>query len=108
MLKDLLKKRDEGSMRKALDEAPRGLSEIIRHALKGFSESLKDLKDSRQDAEDLNEMLAWATCSTSPLSVQEMENVLKWRSESGDGWIWLEGFCEGSLLHSFCLAGRMD
>lgn len=29
MLKELLKKRDEGSMQKALDEAPNGLSQMI-------------------------------------------------------------------------------
>ncbi|GFF96178.1 tetratricopeptide repeat domain protein [Aspergillus udagawae] len=88
MLKELLKKRDEGSMRRALDEAPNGLSQMIRHVLKDISESLKN---SPQYAEDLNEMLAWATCSTSPLRLDEMESVVKWRSESGDGWIWLEG-----------------
>jgi hypothetical protein len=36
-------------------------------------------------------MLAWATCSTSPLTLDEMESVVKWHSESGNGWIWLEG-----------------
>jgi hypothetical protein len=34
MLKELPKKRDEGSMRKALDKAPNGLSQMIRHVLK--------------------------------------------------------------------------
>ncbi|PGH03032.1 hypothetical protein AJ79_07464 [Helicocarpus griseus UAMH5409] len=100
MLKDLLRKRDQGSMRKALDEAPKGLSQMIRHVLKGISESLKN---SPQYAEDLNEMLAWATCSTSPLSLDIMENVLKWRSKSGDGWIWLEGYLRRQYSSLFLL-----
>ncbi|KAE8356745.1 tetratricopeptide repeat domain protein [Aspergillus coremiiformis] len=104
MLKELLKKRDEGRMRKALDEAPKGLSQMIRHVLKGLSESMKD---SPQYADDLNEMLAWITCAQRPLTLHELDNILKWRSEDGEGWIWLEGSLRRQFA-SFFLLSRED
>ncbi|EAW23671.1 uncharacterized protein NFIA_032350 [Aspergillus fischeri NRRL 181] len=77
MLKELVKKRDEGSIRKALDEAPNGLSQMIRHVLKDISESLED---SPQYAEDLNEMLTWATCSRRSSDWPKMERPARVRS----------------------------
>ncbi|KAL4963388.1 uncharacterized protein BDV14DRAFT_201803 [Aspergillus stella-maris] len=100
MLKELLKKRDERSIRTALDEAPQSLSQMIRHVLKGVSESLRD---SPEYADDLNEMLAWATCSTTPLTLLEMENILKWRSDSSNAWIWLEGYLRRQYSAFFLL-----
>ncbi|KAL4879221.1 tetratricopeptide repeat domain protein [Aspergillus karnatakaensis] len=100
MLRQLLRTRDEGSMRKALKEAPRGLDEMIRHTLHGLSESLKDLP---QYADDLNEMIAWVSCSMSPLTLEEMEAVLIWRSATGDGWIWLEGYLRRQYASFFQL-----
>ncbi|KAL4926964.1 uncharacterized protein BDV17DRAFT_293076 [Aspergillus undulatus] len=82
MLKELLKKRDGGSMREALDEAPNGVSEMIRHVLTDISGSLKY---SPECAEDLNGMLAWATFSPWPLRLKEMDAIIKWRSDTGDG-----------------------
>ena len=97
MLKEFLKKRDERSIRKALDESLNRLSQTIRHVLKDMSESLKN---TPQYAED--EMLTWATCSTSQLGLVEMKSVAKWRSESGSSEM-----CEGSMLCSFSSNRRM-
>ncbi|RAH68312.1 NACHT and TPR domain protein [Aspergillus aculeatinus CBS 121060] len=100
MLKELLKKRDEARMRKALEEAPRGLSEMIRHVLKSYSESLRD---APQYAEDLNEMLAWIVCAHWPLKLQLLESIVQWRSPEGEGWIWLEGYLRREYASLFSL-----
>lgn len=104
MLKELLKKKDERSMRTALNEAPNGLSRMIRHVLKGFSESLKETPEY---ADDLNEMLAWATCAQRPLKLVEMDNLLKWRYPEGEGWVWIEGSLRRQFA-SFFLLTRED
>ncbi|PYH84561.1 tetratricopeptide repeat domain protein [Aspergillus uvarum CBS 121591] len=100
MLKELLKKRDEARMRRALEEAPRGLSEMIRHVLKSYSESLRD---APQYAEDLNEMLAWIVCAHWPLKLQQLESIIQWRSAEGEGWIWLEGYLRREYASLFSL-----
>jgi hypothetical protein len=88
MLKELLKKRNEGAIRAALNTAPRGLNEMIRHVLEGFSFSLKD---NIEAAEDLNTLLAWVTCAQRPLKLEELDTLLKVKSSTGDGNWWLEG-----------------
>jgi hypothetical protein len=88
MLKELLKKRNEGAIRAALNTAPRGLNEMIRHVLEGFSLSLRDNTDA---ANDLNTLLAWVTCAQRPLTLGELDTLLKVKSSTGDGNWWLEG-----------------
>lgn len=87
MLTDILKMRGEGVIRKALREAPRGLPEMIRHVLEGYSISLKESPDILHD---FNEILIWVAVTDRPLKLGEIDNVLKWRSESGESMIGLE------------------
>jgi hypothetical protein len=89
MLKELMnKKRNEGAIRTALETAPRGLNEMIRHVLEGFSSSLKGNTDA---AEELNTLLAWVTCAQRPLTLEELDTLLKVISSTGTGNFWLEG-----------------
>ncbi|OBT68654.1 hypothetical protein VE03_01721 [Pseudogymnoascus sp. 23342-1-I1] len=87
MLTDILKMRGEGAIRKALREAPRGLPKMIRHVLEGYSISLEESPDVLHD---FNELLIWVTVTARPLKLAEINSVLKWRSESGEGMIGLE------------------
>jgi hypothetical protein len=100
MLKELLKKRNEGAIRTALDSAPRGLDQMIRHVLEGFSLSLKDNIDA---AEELNTLLAWVTCAPRPLTLEELDAVLKLESPTGDGNWWLEGTLRKQFASFFML-----
>jgi tetratricopeptide (TPR) repeat protein len=88
MIQELSRIRNKGDIQKKLSEAPKGLSKMIYHVLKGVSESLAD---NHHFAEDFNEILAWVVCAPRPLNLREIENLLKWRSPEGEGWIWLEG-----------------
>jgi hypothetical protein len=100
MLRELLKKRNEGAIRTALDTAPQGLNQMIRHVLEGFSLSLKDNIDA---AEELNTLLAWVTCAPRPLSLQELAAVLKVKSPTGDAPWWLEGTLRKQFASFFML-----
>lgn len=86
MLQELVKKRNESSIRKSLEQAPRGLREMLRHVLMSFSASLND-----EELEFLNELLLWAACAVRPLTLGEMEAILELMSAEGDGMIYLEG-----------------
>ncbi|OAL71045.1 hypothetical protein A7D00_4707 [Trichophyton violaceum] len=86
MLKELLKKRSESAIREALDSAPRGLDEMLSHVLTSFSLTLVD-----DYSDTLNELLAWVTCAQWPLTLRELDTILKLKSPDGDGMIYLEG-----------------
>lgn len=86
MLQELAKKRNETSMRKALETAPRGLKEMLRHVLATFSE-----RSNEEELEYLNETLLWVTCANQPWSLSEIEAILRLKSPEGDGIIDLEG-----------------
>ncbi|KAI9769862.1 MAG: hypothetical protein M1839_003581 [Geoglossum umbratile] len=98
MLKELMKKRTPASLRKSLQEAPKGISEMLRHVLEGFSLSLTD-----EDPGCLNELLAWATCARSPLKLGELDALLKLRSEDGEGMFYLEGMLRKQYASFFSL-----
>ncbi|KAL4739869.1 NACHT and TPR domain protein [Aspergillus similis] len=86
MLQELTKKRNESSMRKALDQAPRGLKEMLRHVLASYSES-----SDEEELEYLNETLLWVTFADHPWTLAELEAILRLKSPEGDGMIDLEG-----------------
>ncbi|KAH0559338.1 hypothetical protein GP486_004146 [Trichoglossum hirsutum] len=86
MLKELTKKKSPATLRKSLNEAPKGISEMFRHVLENFSSSLTD-----EDSGYLNELLAWTTCAQSPLKLGELDAVLKLISDDGEGVFYLEG-----------------
>ncbi|KAJ5584341.1 Tetratricopeptide-like helical [Penicillium hispanicum] len=100
MLQELLRIRSLGGIRKALNIAPKGLSKMIRHVLRGLSENLQH---DPEHADDLNELLAWITCAKIPLSLSLVDHVLKWKSSDGEGWIWLEGSLRVQFASIFSL-----
>ncbi|OQE40038.1 hypothetical protein PENCOP_c006G06526 [Penicillium coprophilum] len=100
MLHDLSQIRNKGELQKTLDEAPKGLTKMISHVLRGFSESFTD---NPEFAADLNELLAWTMCTPSPLSLLEIDALLKWRSTEGESWIWLEGSLRVQFASIFLL-----
>jgi hypothetical protein len=100
MLKELLKKRNEGAIRAALNTAPRGLNEMIRHVLEGFSLSLRD---NTEAADDLNTLLPWVTCAQRPLTLGELNTLLTVKSSTGDGNWWLEGTLRTQFASFFML-----
>jgi tetratricopeptide (TPR) repeat protein len=98
MLKELAKKRSPTTLRKSLNEAPRGISEMFRHVLESFSSSMTD-----EDSGYLNELLAWTTCAQSPLKLSELDAVLKLMSDEGEGIFYLEGILRGQYASFFSL-----
>ncbi|KAL5341396.1 NACHT and TPR domain protein [Aspergillus crustosus] len=102
MLQELVKKRSEGSMRKALEHPPKGLSEMLRRVLSTFSAT-----GNEEEMEYLNEILGWVTCSTEPLTLGMIEAILKLKSPDGDGMIYLEGSLRRQWA-SFLVLDRED
>ena len=98
MLNDLSKKTRESAMREALDKAPKGLTEMLRHVFEGFSATLTE-----EDASDLNDMLAWVAFAKRPLTLGEIDAVLRLKSEDGDGVIYLEGKLRKQFASFFTL-----
>ncbi|KAL2843076.1 NACHT and TPR domain protein [Aspergillus pseudodeflectus] len=98
MLQELVKKRNESSMRKALEHPPKGLKEILRHVLSSFSASSND-----EELEYFNEILAWVTCSEQPLTLEKIDAILKLKSPEGDGMIYLEGALRRQFASFFVL-----
>ncbi|KAH1702959.1 hypothetical protein KXX24_007291 [Aspergillus fumigatus] len=99
MLQELVKKRNESSIRKCLEQAPKGLKEMLRHVLLSFSASLND-----EELEFLNELLLWVTCAVRPLSLGEVEAILELKSAEGDGMI----YPEGALRKQFAAFFNLD
>ena len=89
MMRELNGKGRESAIREALLKAPKGLTEMIQHVLEGLSESLSR-EDAKEDAEDLNEILAWVTCAKRPLTLGELDAILRYKSPSGDALLLLE------------------
>lgn len=98
MLQELLKKRSELAMRKSLGEAPKGLQEMLRHVLEGFS-----LNSTDEEPEKLNELLAWTACASRPLKLGELDTILQLASPEGDGMIYLEGTLRKQFASFFSL-----
>ncbi|OBT90407.1 hypothetical protein VE02_00688 [Pseudogymnoascus sp. 03VT05] len=101
---DILKMRGEGVIRKALQEAPRGLPKMIRHVLEGCSISLRESPDVLHD---FNEILIWVAVTARPLKLAEINSVLKWRSDIGEGMIGLERSLRTQFASFFTLT-RQD
>ncbi|KAL4933037.1 ATP-binding protein [Aspergillus undulatus] len=76
----------DGIIRKALEDPPKGLKQILRHVLLTFSASC-----SAEELEYLNEILAWVTTAQQPLTTGKIDAILKLKSPDGDGMIYLEG-----------------
>jgi tetratricopeptide (TPR) repeat protein len=98
MLKELLKKRNESSMRKSLNQAPNGLKEMLRHVLESFSAS-----SNEEELEYLNELLAWTACALRPFKLGEIETILRLKSPEGEGMIYPEGMLRKQFASFFTL-----
>ena len=81
----------------ALNNAPRDLSNMIRHVFERLS------ADPDVNKEDLNEMLAWVACAQRPLSLGQMDTVLKLRPPIGEGKPDLEESLRGQFSSFFTL-----
>ena len=102
MMRELGKKTRPASMRDALQRAPKGLPQMLRHVLEGFSSTLQD-----EDPDDLNTLLAWVTCAARPLALGELDTILKLKSPEGDGVFFLEGKLRKQFASFFTLT-RLD
>ena len=98
MLQELVKKRSESSIRKALDDPPRGLKEIIRHILFHFS-----MSSNEEELEYFNEILPWVTCAQQPPTLGLIDAILKLKSPEGDDMIYLEGALRRQFATFFTL-----
>ncbi|KAK6437297.1 hypothetical protein LTR95_006512 [Oleoguttula sp. CCFEE 5521] len=88
----------ESDVEKALNEAPKGLTEMLKHVLEGYSSSL-----SEAEASDLNDMLMWVALAQRPLFLGELDSVLRLKSDEGQGVIDLEGQLRKSYASLFTL-----
>lgn len=90
----------EAGMRRILNSAPADLTKMLRHVLQGFSSG-----DSTEDeVVNLNEILAWVACAKRPLTLGELDAVLKLRDSDGQGMIYLEGALRKQFASFFTLA----
>lgn len=99
VLQELLKKKSTSAIRKSLNEAPKGLKEMLCHVLESFSLTLID-----DEPDNLNELLAWTACAQQPLSLGELDTVVKLNSPDGEGMIYLEGALRKQFAAFFSLS----
>ena len=99
MIRELNHKNRESTIREALEKAPKGLDDMIRHVLERISESL-----SLEDAQDLNDLLAWVTCAKKPLTLGHLDVILSLRSPTADGLLNLESMLRKNYASFFVLA----
>ena len=66
-------------IRTALDQAPHDLAKMIRHVFERLAGDHSVQKD------DFNEMLTWITFARTPLSLGQLDVILKLRGEFGEG-----------------------
>ena len=88
----------------ALDTAPPGLESMIRHI---FERLARDPSVS-DGIEDLNEILAWVSCTRRPLLLGEMHILLRLRSRTGEAMYMLEDNLKGSFASFFTLSDDQD
>lgn len=98
MIAELGKKSRESAIKDALKAAPKGLTEMLRHVLEGYSATLTE-----EDAGDLNDMLAWVTLAKRPLALGEVDAMLRLKSLEGEGVIYLEGKLRKQFASFFTL-----
>ena len=98
MMQELRQKKRASHIRESLHRAPKGLEEMLRHVLKGFSSTLNG-----DDSDDLNTMLMWVTCATRPLSLRELDVILRLQSPEGDAVLSLENTLRKQFASFFVL-----
>lgn len=93
MVKEISMKHSPEQIRQTLAEAPQRLSDTIRHVLERYSLFSDDVPY-------LNEMLAWAACAQRPLTLGELDLVVKLNSPDGEGMLDLEGKLRDMVLQT--------
>lgn len=101
MMQELRQKKRASHIRESLHRAPKGLDEMLQHVLKGFSSTLNG-----DDSEDLNTMLMWVTCATRPLSLRELDVILRLQSPEGDAVLSLESMLRKQFASFFVLTRK--
>ena len=102
MIADLNRKAQrlrESDVEKALHQAPKGLTEMLKHVLEGYSASM-----SEAEASDLNDMLMWVCLAKRPLYLGELDAALRLKSEEGEGLLDLEGNLRKAYASLFTLS----
>ncbi|KAF2725874.1 hypothetical protein K431DRAFT_54383 [Polychaeton citri CBS 116435] len=69
----------ESAIKQALNKAPRGLTPMLHHILQGYCSIL-----SEEEVEDLNEMLGWVLFAKRPLTLGELDHVLRLRCNDNE------------------------
>ena len=98
MIVELSKKSRESAIKEALNAAPKGLTEMLRHVLETFSRTL-----SEDEAADLNEMLCWIALAKRPLALGELDAIFRLKSPEGEGILYLEGKLRKQFASFFTL-----
>ena len=102
MIADLNRKAQrlrESDVEKALHQAPKGLTEMLKHVLEGYSASMSEV-----EASDLNDMLMWVSLAKRPLYLGELDAALRLKSEEGEGLMDLEGNLRKAYASLFTLS----
>jgi tetratricopeptide (TPR) repeat protein len=98
MMRELSKKSRASAIRESLHHVPKGLTPMLRHVLESFSVTLKE-----EGPDDLNTMLAWVACAARPLTLGELDTILKLKSSEGDEVLYLEGKLRKQFASFFTL-----
>lgn len=89
----------EPDVQKALQQAPKGLTDMIKHVLEEYSSSISD-----DEASDLSDMLMWISLARRPLFLGELDAALRLKSEEGEGLIDLKGNLRKNYASLFTLS----
>ena len=101
MIDQICRKSRPSEIKAALNDAPRDLLQMIRHVFERLSRN----PDVGED--DLNEILTWVTCVKRPLSLAELDIILRLRSAEREPVPDLEERLRG-LFASFFTLIRSD
>lgn len=85
MLAELNRRTRASTMLESLHKAPKGLDAMLKHVLETFSSRL-----NAEEAADLNIILGWVACSDRPLSLKELNEILKVELQTNDDKLGLE------------------
>lgn len=97
MIDQICRKSHPSEINAALNDAPRDLFHMIRHVFERLSRN----PDIGED--DLNEILAWVTCVKRPLSLAELDIILRLRSTEDEPVPVLEERLRGLFASLFTL-----
>ena len=98
MIQQLTNKRLPSEIQEALQKAPNGLNEMLKRTLERLSQTL-----DAEDIDQMNDLLCWVSCAKRPLTLAELETILKHTSPTGECDLDLEGSLRGRYALFFML-----